>query len=623
MTRRDPAWWQEWLTAVEQFRAEHGHAAIPQAYRTPDGRLLGSWITMRRREFRDGVLSRDDVALLETCGIDLRLSGIAARRAAVRPRQDERWDAALEELAAYRAEHGHVDVPQNYETSGGYRLGGWLSKCREQYRAGTLPAEREQDLVQRGVELDVLVAQWVSHLGDLAQFREAHGHSNVPAGYRCADGFMLGDWVVRARQAYQGGELLPNRAAALRALGVDLEQRQGDAAARRWTERVQALTDFREEHGHVQVPVSHVTADGVRLGSWLASCRSRWRDGTLPGPQVADLRRLGVDLNRYSPLARKSKEQLWTDWLEDLRSYRTIYGDTDMPPDYVTPHGRELGAWLQRCRAAARLGTLAPQRRQDLKKLKVRLPQRDLSRKQTPAARRARWQRGIAALRTFEAEHAHANPAATYIDPDGFRVGSWLSKRREEYRAGRLGERQIAELTTLGVQLAVQRGASTSRQEWGEGLWQDWLELLVAYRDTHGDVHVANSYITPDGRALGMWLSNCRRRFRAGTLPADRAQTLSQLGVDLQTNGRGGLDERWARWVKALIEYRAEYGDDPPGDYITPDGHKLGIWLAGTRVRYRQNKLPDHRAAELGALGVRLDTLHPPADSVEPAAPSG
>ncbi len=128
MTRRDPQWWQEWLTAVEQFRAEHGHATIPQAYRTPDGRSLGHWIARRRREFRDGTLSRDDVALLEAFGVDLRLSGIAARRAAQRPRQDERWDAALEALEVYRAECGHVDVPQNYQTSGEYRLGGWLSK---------------------------------------------------------------------------------------------------------------------------------------------------------------------------------------------------------------------------------------------------------------------------------------------------------------------------------------------------------------------------------------------------------------------------------------------------------------------------------------------------------------
>ncbi|MGY4100137.1 helicase associated domain-containing protein [Nocardia sp. R16R-3T] len=42
----------------------------------------------------------------------------------------------------YRAEHGHLDMPAHHRAPDGTWLGGWLRRCREMHRDGTLPEDR-------------------------------------------------------------------------------------------------------------------------------------------------------------------------------------------------------------------------------------------------------------------------------------------------------------------------------------------------------------------------------------------------------------------------------------------------------------------------------------------------
>ncbi|MFI5720826.1 helicase associated domain-containing protein [Nocardia sp. NPDC051750] len=140
--RRDPQWWTDWLSAVEEYRTEHGHTDIPVTCRTRDGRWLGSWISARRRDFREGKLSGDEVAMLAAVGVDVRIQGRAARQRTQSARSAEQWEQRIAALAAFRDRYGHPEVPQRYVTEDGLRLGGWLSHCRVAHRNGTLDPRR-------------------------------------------------------------------------------------------------------------------------------------------------------------------------------------------------------------------------------------------------------------------------------------------------------------------------------------------------------------------------------------------------------------------------------------------------------------------------------------------------
>ncbi|MBF6425660.1 hypothetical protein GV791_26690 [Nocardia cyriacigeorgica] len=610
MARRDARWWAGWLAAIEEFRTQHGHTAISATYRTPDGRHLGAWISARRRDFRHGKLDAHEVEMLAAAGVDVRVHGAAARQATSAANTRDQWEERIAALDRYRDEFGHVDVPLRYVSPDGFRLGRWLQRCRGMQRQGRLPAEREAALVQRGVEFDLDTERWLWCLGELAAFRNEHGHGNVPHTYRASDGYLLGSWLHRCRQAHRDGTLADYRAAALRALGVDLGLSRSEQLAENLETWLRALAAFREEHGHVRVPVAYVTSDGRKLGSWLATCRTSHRKGTLPVERTADLTALGVELNGSSALARRTKQEIWDGWLEALSAYRSVHGDLDVPRDYVTPLGAKLGEWLHRCRAAARQGKLPPERRIQLRQLGVALPRRNAIGGHSSAARRARWRRGITALRKFAGEHGHANPSAAFVDADGFRVGGWLTTKRQEYRAGKLTDAEIAELTSLGARLdtAESSNKNESWQEFDQARWDEWIQLLTEYVAEHGNAYVANSYVTPAGDCLGMWLSNCRRWYRDGTLRADRRDQLIALGADLVHNGYS-LDERWNRWIRALTAYIDEHHKDPPGKYKTPDGLALGQWLATQRMYFRKGKLSLAKEADLRRAGATLNRM--------------
>ncbi|SLH38575.1 DEAD/DEAH box helicase [Mycobacteroides abscessus] len=119
---------------LEAFIAEFGSSSPSQSYEAADGYRLGNWVSSQRREYQAGRLSKERVSALEA---------LPGWTWLVR---EARWRAGLAELVRYRAQHGHLYVPQNYVTKGGDRLGVWVSNQRVAKHAGTLSAERIEAL---------------------------------------------------------------------------------------------------------------------------------------------------------------------------------------------------------------------------------------------------------------------------------------------------------------------------------------------------------------------------------------------------------------------------------------------------------------------------------------------
>ena len=61
------------------------------------------------------------------------------------------------------------------------------------------------------------------------------------------------------------------------------------------------------------------------------------------------------------------------------------------------------------------------------------------------------YETGVAHLRSYVAREGHANVPNNHMIDDGFRLGNWVGRRRNERRAGRLSTAKIAELDALGM----------------------------------------------------------------------------------------------------------------------------------------------------------------------------
>jgi hypothetical protein len=75
----------------------------------------------------------------------------------------------------------------------------------------------------------------------------------------------------------------------------------------RWADAVNELCEFRERHGHLDIPIDYVASGGFRLGEWAQKRRADYPAHRLPRHHVLELERLGFDWPRR-PVPKRSRE---------------------------------------------------------------------------------------------------------------------------------------------------------------------------------------------------------------------------------------------------------------------------------------------------------------------------
>jgi hypothetical protein len=216
--------------------------------------------------------------------------------------------AALDRLRAWQETTGQIDPPSTLVHSDGFRLGAWMAQQRHRYRNGRLAPERIEALESAGItwefttrrlSLDV-TARWWARLDAVAAFAARTG-SAPRVTDRDQDGFNLGDWLCRQREALADQRLTADQVAALDAL--PFTWRIADDSGR-WRpddevfrQRVEALAAYAAAHGHANPPQQYRTPDGYALGQWLADQRWYRRQGRLAEHREQALSDLGVAWN--------------------------------------------------------------------------------------------------------------------------------------------------------------------------------------------------------------------------------------------------------------------------------------------------------------------------------------
>ena len=141
-----------------------------------------------------------------------------------------KWEKHFEELKAFKAEHGHCNVPSGSSYG---RLGTWVSDQRTHHRflregkRSYLTPERIQKLTSIGFSWTVRTVEpvsWDLRFAQLAEYKTRHGHCNI-AQY-CRDPMTpsgLGAWAHEQRRFYKRSKrpesLTQQRIEALEALG--------------------------------------------------------------------------------------------------------------------------------------------------------------------------------------------------------------------------------------------------------------------------------------------------------------------------------------------------------------------------------------------------------------------
>lgn len=223
------------------------------------------------------------------------------------------------------------------------------------------------------------------------------------------------------------------------------------------------------------------------------------------------------------------------------------------------------------------------------------------------------WEEWYLLAARYYGEHGDLLIPRDYVCPGGEKLGRWIERQRAKYNhvpsvSGHLTARQTEALEQIGMVWKLE-----SRRA-----WDVWMNLLDRYAAEHGDIDVPHSF-TLDGCGLGDWLVKQRLRHAAGELLPEEIEALEARGVNwsLRTRPRA-----WEDWFSDAAAYHAAHGDlRVPPDYVTADGHRLGVWITGQRDLYMGRRkgggLSKEQIARLEGIGMVWDPLAGRADAWE------
>ena len=107
-----------------------------------------------------------------------------------------------------------------------------------------------------------------------------------------------------------------------------------------------AFADFKTDTGDLNVPKLYTTPGGLSLGVWLITQR-RVREGQIQGnltqQQIARL-------NRIVMYWGNRNDRQWNEGDQEAKRYFDAHGNLNVPADYVSPCGYNLGNWVKRQR---------------------------------------------------------------------------------------------------------------------------------------------------------------------------------------------------------------------------------------------------------------------------------
>ena len=167
--------------------------------------------------------------------------------------------------------------------------------------------------------------------------------------------------------------------------------------------------------------------------------------------------------------------------------------------------GIRLGRWVRRQQQQYRDGTLPPDRANRL--LALGMP---IQKEQTIS--QDKWEQTFAKAQAFYRVHGQ-------LDVPPGELWRWLQQQRRAYPSA-LTQDQIQRLESIGM-----KWLAPSEQRWQAG----YTAAREYYRQ-HGRLDVKANYVTEQGYPLGSWLYEQKRRYRAGTLKAERCRALEAIG---------------------------------------------------------------------------------------------
>ena len=418
--------WDEQFAALRLAHAQFGLEALRTDFVDQDSRNLGHWLATQRQRKKQGELSSEQIAALES------LEGWTWDIVT------SRWWQRFEELKHESIRLGTPNIPAAHVTEKGTRLGNWLDSQRQSYKQGTLDKSKAEALESlNGFAWAPKDEAFQEGLEAMRRFWEERPGEVLDRNYVDDEGFALGGFLSDQRSSLSKGQMSPGRKEQLDQF-VGWERNTQDAQIETYR---RALVEFGRREGHFDVPSRYVDESGVWLGLIIQKLSKR---------KASEMTKYWLQLEAALesvpgftvPLRVKKEKKLQLDFQQRRGEYI----------DFVTQHGRQpskegatseeevsLAGWVGTQRAKFKRSELSQERINALEELDYWIWDADRA---TFVEKLEIYKRWIAEKGTLRVPDK-----APYM---GINLGSWRGTLKQTRKKGTLPEWKAELLDELG-----------------------------------------------------------------------------------------------------------------------------------------------------------------------------
>lgn len=566
--------WREMFDSLKAYHAAQGDADVPNGWK--ENKKLAAWVSHQRERRKKDNLSAEQIELLDGMGFTWKSRDVGT------------WEDRLAEVAAFKAKHGHCDIPVNNPENP--KLGRFVNAMRTKKARGELSQQRSSLLESIGFKWGVREAKhkdaWEKRFDQLREFKATNGHCDIPVEW--PENPQLGHWVSNQRQRKKIGNLHPKQEELLNSMGFDwgLKRDFGGVKPKDlWPLRYEQLVEFKKQNGHCDVPYNYT--ENRQLGIWVGNQRYKRKQNKL-APEYARL------LNDLGFTWEDVERGVWDERYQELVEFKAKNGHCDVPVVY--PENSKLGWFTKNMRTQRKAGALSAERIAKLDAVGFAWVS---TRKATPPQNRngiqepvtSAWKKSFDELVAYRTAHGNCDVAVKWKENP--QLGGWAAAQRALKKSGKLHPERERLLNEIGFDWR----ADHNKEE-----WETRFEQLKLYKQRFGDCCVPTQW--KENPQLGAWVAKHRHLQKAGKLSGEKERLLTELGfasAQRPTTTRGA-NRAWSERFDELVQYKAQHGDcNVPTRW--PDNRGLGVWVSNQRQLKKQGKLEPERERILNEVG--------------------
>ncbi len=538
--------WNQYYDKLVRFYKKHGHHNVPSD--NNDHNKLLEWVLIQKKSKHQ--LPKQYIEKLSAIDFDFSIN------------QKARWYEKFKELEQFFVKHGHAHVPatdQRYKT-----LHHWLmTQVRNQDNLDELQKRKLDSLA---IFWDIKSSRdwkWQEMYLQLKEFHRNNGHSSVPQKWE--ENPRLGIWVSVQRRRLSEGNMKKERKTRLDALNFVWDF--GDVYEKQWKDKYQKLIDFKKEHGHCKVPLTH---KDQQLAGWVDRQRTHKTKGKLSEDRIRKLDQIGFIWD-----CTVLEEESWEKKFSELLAYKKQYGDCQVPVNWK--RNRSLGIWVSTQRTLEKNGKLDPLKKSRLKKIgfvwgkeawKLQLKKYD-----------QQWEKNFRKLKEYKRKYGTFQVSLT-IDRS---LEKWTCTQRQHKKIGKLSNHKTKKLDQIGFPWDLH-----------ESYWMSMYHQLLRFRNKYG--HAKVPWRWKENPQLGLWVS--RTRLKQYELTRTQIELLNKIDFEWHVIHKNPVP--WAKMFDRLKEFKNEYGHTRVPVTWKKD-KKLGKWVS--RMRSDQDQLNPERKILLDMIG--------------------